>query len=271
MRRLPGWALIVLVAAAGCSAMPNPGARSAEIEELKARVLELQRKAVTAEVEIARLREEMSRLRGGAPASASASAPRPAGVPATPPAAPPAPPPAPPTFRPAPPATGIEESDLEPAPPSGAILPPAAAPGEAGARPPSQPITALEPVTAAAQSLYDRAYTLYHQGRYAETETAFREFLQRHPRSELADNASYWVGESQYARGDLRSARQTFQDTVERYPTGNKTADALLKVGQCFEGLGDRDSARAAYDAVLERFVDSAAAEVARERRAKLR
>lgn len=270
---MPAWALIVLVVAAGCSAMPSPGARSAEIEELKARVLELQRKAVTAEVEIARLREEMSRLRVGALSTTSAPGARPTGVPATPPAARPAP--TPPIFQPAPSTTGIEESDLEPAPPSAAILPPAAAPGQlrqpSQPSQPPQPITVLEPVTAAAQSLYDRAYTLYHQGRYAETETAFREFLERHPRSELADNANYWVGESQYARGDLRSALRTFQDTVERYPTGNKTADALLKVGQCFEGLGDRDSARAAYDAVLERFVDTAAAEVARERRAKLR
>ena len=226
---------------------------------------ELQRKAVTAEVEIARLREEMARLRAAVAEVPPARPPAGPGTPSSPAAIRPPSPPSPPP--PAAAVVGIEESDLEPLAALG--------PSPAGAAPPGSlpatPITALEPVTAAAQAVYDRAYTLYHQGRFSETETAFRDFLERYPRSELADNASYWVGESQYARGDLRQALQSFQATVERYPTGNKTADALLKVGQCFEGLGDRESARAAYDTVLERFGESAAAEVARERRAKLR
>jgi tol-pal system protein YbgF len=230
---------------AGCGILPAPTARLEEIAEIKVRVLELQKKAAMAEVEIARLRAALNELQTNPSRPVAAPPASSAPVRELPPAVP---------FGGAPaPIGGIEEADLEPA------SPPFAAP-EAPA------VLDLEPVTAAAQADYDRAYTLHHQGRFAESERAFESFLSRFPRSELADNASYWIGESRYSRGDLRGALVAFQRTVERYPTGNKNADALLKLGQCFEGLGDPSSARAAYGALLERFSESAAAQVARQR-----
>lgn len=242
--------------AAGCGVLPMPSSRSDEIAELKSRVVELQKKAARAEVELARLRDEMSTLRG--PLAARTTIPSASSMPrALAPSAAGADGASHPDLA-VEPAVEIEESDLDPQPVVAAL-----------AQPPV--VDTLEPVTPAAQTEYDRAYTLHHQGRFAESEAAFGDFLERFPRSELADNASYWIGESRYSRGDLAGALVAFQLTVERYPTGNKSADSLLKVGQCFEGLADRESAKAAYEAVLERFSGSAAAEVARQRRAALR
>ena len=233
--------------AAGCATMSG-GARQADIEELKARVIELQKKAAMAEVEIARLRQEVLAARGATPARAT----------------PPPPPPRPIEESPAPapaPAPIIEEDDLEE--PAEAPLVPATPGGEAPRAP--------APLSAEAQAVYDQAYTLYHQGRYLDAETAFQRFLQSHAATELADNASYWIGESRYGRGDLRGALQAFRETIERYPRGNKIPDALLKAAQCYESLGETENARAAYDELVARFGDSAAAGVARARREQLR
>src|SRR5687767_3141236 len=292
MRRA-GLALAVALVLGACSGMAGTATETEaqELEELKARVLELQRKAAMAEVEIARLRQQVAALETrGAPAARSASS-----TPATPStpsatssrpraAAPPAGPAAPPARRapaPEPPRSDpeeIEESDLEDQPPPARPAPaapssPAGRTAEAVTAPPSRPSPGAAPqaITPQAQALYDQAYTLYHQGRYLDAEASFQRFLQSHGRTELGDNASYWIGESRYARGDLQGALAAFQEAVSRFPGGNKVPDALLKAGQCLEGLGDADGARAAYDEVLARFADSAAAAVARERRAALR
>ncbi|HSL81298.1 MAG TPA: tol-pal system protein YbgF, partial [Thermoanaerobaculia bacterium] len=121
-------------------------------------------------------------------------------------------------------------------------------------------------VTAEAQALYDRGYTLYHQGRYVDAESSFQRFIQAYPSTELTDNAQYWIGESRLARGDVSGALAAFRETVERHPEGNKVPDALLKVGEAMASLGDVEGAREAYQEVIRRFAGTTAAAVARDR-----
>jgi tol-pal system protein YbgF len=125
---------------------------------------------------------------------------------------------------------------------------------------------ANEPVVPAAQALYDRGYTLFHQGRYLDAESSFQRFLQAYPRTDLSDNAQFWIGESRYARGDISGALSAFRETLQLYPEGNKTPDALVKEGDCLAGMGDRDGARQSYEDVIRRFPGSAAAVMAGER-----
>ena len=103
-----------------------------------------------------------------------------------------------------------------------------------------------------------------------DAETSFQRFLQANPKSDLADNAQYWIGECRYSRNDVKGALAAFRQVVEKYPKGNKVADAMLKTGQCLEAMGDVEGARVTYREVNRRFSGSAAAAVAEERRAKL-
>lgn len=121
------------------------------------------------------------------------------------------------------------------------------------------------------QVLYDRGYTLFHQKSYDLAEASFRTFLTRHPESDLADNASFWIGESYFARGDYASALTEFADTVDRFPQGNKVADALFKAGRCLEEMGRLDEAADTYREVQQRFPSSVAAAGAKERLDALR
>jgi tol-pal system protein YbgF len=182
-------------------------------------------------------------------------------------AAPPSPPP-PPTARAVPVPPAIHPTPPAPVPSATVPVPspPAASREAAGAGAEER----SEPVTPAVQALYDRGYTLYHQRHYVDAETSFQRFLQAEPRSELAPNAQYWIGECRYSRGDMRGALAAFRETVTRYPQGNKTPDALLKAAMSLEALGDREGARNTYQDVLHRFPGTAVAAVAEERRAKL-
>lgn len=268
-RRGPAPAALVLLAgllAAGCGGgllPPRDAADDAELRELKARVLELQRRSAVQQVELARLRERVAEIEAHAGGSDLARTSPAAGRTGS------AAPPAVETGAPAPRfeiAEVLEEDDLgaeelEPEPAAAA-----AAPRPTPTPPPAGEAAASRPPPPAAQALYDQGYTLFHQGRFVDAESAFRRFLQEYPDNDHADNAQYWIGEARYAREDLRGALAAFRETVARYPHGNKVPDALLKAGQCLERLGDPEGARESYREVMRRFPQSAAAVVAEER-----
>jgi len=267
----------LLAAAVGCSSQmpgvltPNEGVRE-ELRALRSQVVELQRKAAVSEVEIARLREKLAELEAEA-------APEPAPARAAAPAIEDS---APVEIRPRPLIVErtYEEEPADPPLPAPSARRPVEAADESPARTPAPPelvpesapaqVTATTPVPAAGQAIYDRGYTLYHQGDFVEAEADFQRFLQGFAETDLADNALYWIGEARYARRDFRGALAAFREAVDRYPAGNKVPDALLKAGDALEQLGDVEGARQSYREIERRFAGSAVALIAAERLANL-
>jgi tol-pal system protein YbgF len=275
VRQLPTLALTCLaltclgITASGCASFfeKDPARAGNDVDELKKRVLELQRQSAVNEVELSHLRQRVAELESQLGTERSRPSPEPA----------------PPRSAPATPGlTRAEQEieDLEMEPLADVEPPSPPAPGPAGPAPttpspppppPSTPTATLTAtLTSAAQALYDRGYTLYHQGDYIDAEASFQRFLQQYGATELGDNAQYWIGESRYARRDLPGALAAFRATVERFPKGNKVPDALLKAGQCLEGLGNYDGARASYEEVSRRFPGTQAAVLADQRRGRL-
>ncbi len=92
--------------------------------------------------------------------------------------------------------------------------------------------------------LYRTSYEALRQGRHADAERGFREFLVRFPRHDYADNAQYWLAECFYDRKLYAEAAPEFRAVVSRYPLGNKAPDALLKLAYCLLALGQNDKGR---------------------------
>lgn len=114
--------------------------------------------------------------------------------------------------------------------------------------------------------LYTYAYELYRNGKYAESEAKFNEFLKRYPDVERSDNAMYWLGEIKYAQKDYEGAITRFQDLVAKYPDGNKVPDALLKMGYSYGNLSDKDNAVKSLQKVVTDYPDSDAARLATQK-----
>lgn len=230
--------LLVFVGLTGCASLPMGDQKEAEIAALKQQLVEVRKNALVGELEVARLKEELSKakaaLRG---AEEELNRRRRDDTLRGDPSAPPMP------------RREVDQAELEDETPP----PPLAPTGPAAAD--------VDP-----QELYDRGYTLFHQKSYALAESTFRRFLDQFPGSDLADNALFWIGESHYAQGDYTRALQAFAETVARFPQGNKIADALLKAGRCLEALGRLEEAVSTYREVLERFPGSVAATGAQER-----
>jgi tol-pal system protein YbgF len=125
---------------------------------------------------------------------------------------------------------------------------------------------AAQPAAGADQTAYNQAFDILKTGKYADAITAFQQFLQNWPKSSLADNAQYWLGESYYVTRDFQSSAAAFQTLLDRWPDSRKAPDALLKLGYTQAELKHTAQARATLVSVSTRFPGTDAANLAAAR-----
>ncbi len=155
------------------------------------------------------------------------------------------------------------QSDSAPIDATAPMLPPSTPPGDTS--------TTMMIPQAGEQAAYDTAFSALREGRYAESARRFSAFLEQFPEGDLADNATYWLGESYYVTQNYQIALDTFHSLLSRYPQSAKTQDALLKVGYCLYELKQWNEAEAALNEVVVRYPDSTVARLAQGRLRALR
>ncbi len=129
------------------------------------------------------------------------------------------------------------------------------------------PLTAPGPVTAGSpMRLYDTAWADYTAGNYDLAIEGFNGYVRSFPRSEFADNAQYYVGESFFQRGKLAEAVDAFGRVISTYPKSDVVGQAYYKRGMCYERLSQPDRARESYDIVVKTFADTDAGRLAKQR-----
>ncbi len=119
---------------------------------------------------------------------------------------------------------------------------------------------------------YDLGSAAFRRGDFTAAMRAFQTFIADFPQSQLAPNALYWVGLSQFNLKDYREARATQDALIKKYPDASKIiADALLVIGSVQAELGDNGSARNTYEEIVAKYPTSDAAAKARTRLAGIR
>lgn len=111
--------------------------------------------------------------------------------------------------------------------------------------------------TAVVKRDYEIAWHAMEKRDYRVAITRFKDFLKRHPKSNLADNAQYWIGESHYGLREFDQAIIEFDAVRRRYPQGEKVPAALLKQGYAFAELGEKLNARLLLQEVVEKYPDT--------------
>ncbi len=104
---------------------------------------------------------------------------------------------------------------------------------------------------------FQRLLDLVSADDYSKALTGFQAFLQKYPKSALADNAQYWIGESHYGLNDYKKAISEFQALIQKYPKSTKVRAALLKQGLSFMGLKMYPEAKPFFEKVLNEFPNS--------------
>ncbi|MBI2997914.1 MAG: tol-pal system protein YbgF [Deltaproteobacteria bacterium] len=117
-----------------------------------------------------------------------------------------------------------------------------------------------------AKKEYEEALGLMERKDYRGAIARFKEFVKKHPRSEYADNAQYWIGEGHYALREFDQAILEFDAVRRNYPTGDKLPAALLKLGFAFAELGDKVDARLILQELIDRYPQSEEAQKAKQK-----
>ncbi len=101
---------------------------------------------------------------------------------------------------------------------------------------------------------YDAAYAFLIQRQYERAESAFRGFLQSHPRDRLVPDAVYWLGETYLQRSRPREAAEQFLKVSTEHARSPKAPDAMLKLGMALSALGAKDQACATFAEVERKY-----------------
>lgn len=139
----------------------------------------------------------------------------------------------------------------------------------AGTAPSASEVTVpATPVAPAANPMetYQAAYRDYQRGNFDLAIEGFRDFLKDNGRSELADNAAYWIGESLFSQKKYREAIQQFDSVVNNYPKSDKVPGALLKKGYAYINIGENAQGVVQLQYVLHEHPKSQEASLARQK-----
>ncbi|MEM8960838.1 MAG: tol-pal system protein YbgF [Acidobacteriota bacterium] len=138
---------------------------------------------------------------------------------------------------------------------------------EVRARRPTAPpprSTPSEPVDP--RALYDSAYGDFQRGSFDLAILGFREYLENFPDTDLADNATYWIGESHYRQRELDAAVRQFDLVIDQWTRSDRLPSALLKKAFALIELDRGDEAEPLLRRVIRDYQGSDEARLAEQR-----
>lgn len=130
----------------------------------------------------------------------------------------------------------------------------------------SKAVAKVLPAAANEAESYQKALALVHQSDFMSAIASFRAYLKVNPKSELSDNAQYWIAECYYALKDYQKAIKEFQVVVDKYPKTDKVAGSILKQGYSFAELGMPDEAKTFLNIVIKSYPNTEEAIRAKEK-----
>ncbi len=116
------------------------------------------------------------------------------------------------------------------------------------------------------EEIYRQAKQAFDQGDSDSARSKFQELIERHPKSERADNAQFWIGEIYYREKWYEKAILEYQKVIENYPNGNKVPAALLKQGFAFLNLGDKANSRLILQELIKKYPKTNEAKIAKDK-----
>jgi tol-pal system protein YbgF len=144
-------------------------------------------------------------------------------------------------------------------PQQGALKPPLAAKEPAK----QLPVTEKKDVLSD-KAFYDKTLTTYKEGKYEEAVTGFKSFIKKHPKSDLTDNAQFWIGESHMALKQYEQAILAYQGVIKKYPKGNKVPNAMLRQALAFYEIKDKKSSIILLKRIIKKYPGSNEAKIAK-------
>jgi tol-pal system protein YbgF len=114
--------------------------------------------------------------------------------------------------------------------------------------------------------LYDTSLTQYNDGQYNDSMTGFKKFIDQFPKSDLAGNAQFWIGQCLMAQKDYEKAVLAFEDVIKKYPKNNKVANAMLAEAIAWMEMNDKTSSTFLLKKVIKQYPKTNEAKIAQKK-----
>ena len=115
------------------------------------------------------------------------------------------------------------------------------------------------------QRMYDTAWADYTNGQWTLAIQGFEAYIKTFPRSELADDAQFYIGQTYYADGAFKESVAAFEQVLLAYPDGNVVPDASYKRALALDRLGETEQAQQAFELVVRNYPESTMATLAQQ------
>ena len=148
------------------------------------------------------------------------------------------------------PAAAVPAALTDPSPTATPATPPAPRPGGFGASP---------------SQAFETARSDYYMGNWSLAIQGFKSFIETFPKSDLADDALYYTGETYYMSGRFPDAVAAYNLVIERYPSSNTLPDTYYKRGMAQKALGQVPQAKESLSFVIKTYPSSDAAFLAKQ------
>ena len=132
--------------------------------------------------------------------------------------------------------------------------------------PPKQTSGSEEEAVSPEEEFYASTLSIYKEGRYEEVIADFKRFIKKYPKSVLADNAQFWMGECYMSLKQYEQAILAYQKVIKNYPKGNKVPNAMLRQALAFYEIKDKTSSRLLMKKIIKKYPDSSEAAIAKTR-----
>ena len=113
--------------------------------------------------------------------------------------------------------------------------------------------------------LFDTARADFFAGQWDSAISGFQAFLKTFPKSELADDAQFNIGDTCFSQNKWAEAVAEYDKVIDGYPGTNSVPLAYYKRGMSQERLGQTDAARASWETVVKMSPDSDAGRLAKQ------
>jgi tol-pal system protein YbgF len=149
---------------------------------------------------------------------------------------------------------------------SSAGAPPVAGnpPDAIGSPSPAAPPAALAPGMTP-QRLYNTALSDFTAGQWALCIDGFNTYLRNFSRTDLADDAQWYIGECYQQDGKFSDAIDAYNRVITNYPKGDRVPDAYYKRGIALGAMGQTDRARDSFETLMKQFPDHDMARMAKQ------
>ena len=118
---------------------------------------------------------------------------------------------------------------------------------------------------------FDAAMVVFRSGKFDQAQVALANFLQRYPQSGYGPSVLFWLGNAEYANKDYKSALTHFRQMLAASPNHTRAPEAMLAVSNVQLELKDVKGARKTLQDLMAAYPNTEAANVAKERQAKLK